>query len=100
MGNIVLETYLVILSVILPMLFMWIIKILKNQTQERSSNSKGTMLLLRVQLIEYHDKWMKCGYVSKTGLETFIEMYECYSCLGGNGLISSLKKDVENLPIR
>ena len=100
MKDVVFQTYLVILSVLLPILLGWMIKLLKSQRNDRKANSTGTMLLLRVQLIEYHDKWTERGYVTKVGLQNFIEMYECYHNLGGNGMITDLKKQVEDLPIR
>ena len=100
MREFLLQTYLVILSVLLTGLSSYIVVLLKKQKKDRAANGKGTMLLLRVQLIEYHDKWTERGYVTKIGLQNFIEMYDCYHDLGGNGMITDLKKQVEDLPIR
>ena len=58
------------------------------------------MLLLRVQLIEYHEEWMARGYVTKHGIQNFIEMYEAYHSLGGNGMVTHLLEEVEELPIK
>lgn len=67
------QTYMIALPVILTALLgyiVWLLKEQKNQKkidkeerdarieaekQLREKNSRGTMLLLRVQLIEYHD---------------------------------------------
>lgn len=98
--SVLVQTYTVILSVLLPILLGWIVALLKGQKKDRKANSAGTMLLLRVQLIEYHDKWTERGYVTKIGLQNFIEMYDAYHTLGGNGMITDLKKQVEQLPIR
>ena len=51
MNEILLQTY----TIVLPILLGYIVWLLKNQKKSRDANSRGTMLLLRVQLIEYHD---------------------------------------------
>ena len=45
-------------TISLPILLGDIVWLLKKQKKDRDANSRGTMLLLRVQLIEYHDKYM------------------------------------------
>ena len=50
MKEILMETY----TIALPIILGYIVWLLKRQNQKRDANSKGTMLLLRVQLIEYH----------------------------------------------
>ena len=96
MKEILLETY----TIILPVLLGYIVWLLKRQKRDRDANSKGTMLLLRVQLIEYHEEWMARGYVTKHGIQNFIEMYEAYHSLGGNGMVTYLLEEVEELPIK
>lgn len=96
MKEILLETY----TVALPILLGYIVWILKRQKQDRDANSKGTMLLLRVQLIEYHEEWMHRGYVTKHGIENFLEMYNAYHALGGNGMVTHLLEEVNELPIK
>ena len=58
-NDLLLQTYLVALPIILTALMGYIVWLLKKQKRDRDANSKGTMLLLRVQLIEYHDKYMR-----------------------------------------
>ena len=58
------------------------------------------MLLLRVQLIEYHEEWTKRGYTTKHGLENFTEMYQAYLEVRGNGMVTHLMKEDENLPVK
>ena len=62
-NDILLQTYLVALPIILTALMGYIVWLLKKQKRDRDANSKGTMLLLRVQLIEYHDKYMRLGEI-------------------------------------
>ncbi|HIZ80642.1 MAG TPA: hypothetical protein H9722_00930, partial [Candidatus Mediterraneibacter pullistercoris] len=80
MKEILMETY----TILLPILLGYIVWLLKEQRKTAENNrraedekrdaiSRGAMLLLRVQLIEYHEKWMQRGYVTKHGIENFIE---------------------------
>lgn len=96
MKEILLETY----TVALPILLGYIVWLLKKQKRDRDANSKGTMLLLRVQLIEYHEAWTERGYVTKHGITNFMEMYEAYHSLGGNGMVTHLLEEVKELPIK
>ena len=52
MRELLITTY----QIALPILLGYIVWLLKRQKKDRDANSKGTMLLLRVKLIEYHDK--------------------------------------------
>lgn len=46
---------------------------LAEEYKKRDANSEGTMLLLRVQLIEYHDKYMALGSIPSYAYENFCE---------------------------
>ena len=70
------------------------------EKEVRNANSAGTMLLLRVQLIEYHDKYMKLGTIPSYAYENFCEMYEAYHRLGGNGMITKMKQEIEELHLK
>lgn len=94
--QIILQTY----TVALPILLGYIVWLLKRQKRDRDANGKGTMLLLRVQLIEYHDRYTKEGHIPSYALENFIEMYEAYHELGGNGMVTEMYKEVLELEIR
>ena len=84
-------------SVLLPILIGYIIKLLKDQKKERDANAKGTMLLLRVQLIEYHDRYVAAGTIPSYAYQNFGEMYDAYHALGGNGMIEKMKAEVDNI---
>ena len=96
MKEIVLQTY----TIALPVLLGYIVWLLKNQKKDRDANSKGTMLLLRVQLIEYHDKYMMLGDIPSYAYENFMEMYDAYHALGGNGMITKMMHEIEELHLR
>ena len=96
MEQILTQTY----TVALPILLTYIVWLLKRQKKDRDANGKGTMLLLRVQLIEYHDRYTKEGHIPSYALENFIEMYEAYHELGGNGMITKMYEEVLELEVR
>lgn len=93
MKEILMQTY----TVALPVLLGYIVWLLQNQKKDRDANSKGTMLLLRVQLIEYHDKYMKQGDIPSYAYENFMEMYGAYHELGGNGMITKMYEEIQEL---
>lgn len=84
-------------TIALPVVLGYIVWILQNQKKDRDANTKGTMLLLRVQLIEYHDRYMAQGTIPSYAYENFCEMYEAYHKLGGNGMITKMKEEIEEL---
>ena len=89
------QTYITALPIILTALMGYVVWMLKNQKKDRDANSKGTMLLLRVQLIEYHDKYMRLGSIPSYAYENFCEMYNAYHKLGGNGMITKMMHEIE-----
>ncbi len=90
------QTYIIAL----PVLLSYIVWILKRQKRDRDANSKGTMLLLKVQLIEYHDKYMKLGEIPTYAYTNFMEMYEAYHELGGNGMITKMYNEIQELHLK
>lgn len=96
MGEFLMQTY----TVALPVALGYIVWLLKNQKCDRDANSRGTMLLLRVQLIEYHDKYMRLGEIPSYAYQNFCEMYDAYHALGGNGMVTKMKKEIEELHLK
>lgn len=96
MKELLTQTY----TIALPILLGYIVWLLQRQKHDRDANSKGTMLLLRVQLIEYHDKYMAQGSIPSYAYENFCEMYEAYHMLGGNGMVTHMYDDIKKLEIR
>lgn len=94
------QTYMIALPIVLTSLMGWIVWLLKKQKKDRDANSKGTMLLLRVQLIEYHDKYMMLGDIPSYAYENFMEMYDAYHALGGNGMITKMMHETEELHLK
>lgn len=100
MKDFFLQTYTAALPIILTALMGYVVWLLKNQKKDRDANSKGTMLLLRVQLIEYHDKYMKLGSIPSYAYENFMEMYDAYHELGGNGMITKMYEEIQELHLK
>ena len=95
MEEILLQTY----NIVLPILLGYNVWLLKRQKKDRDANSKGTMLLLRVQLIEYHSKYTALGNIPSYAYQNFCEMYEAYHELGGNGMVTKMKQEIDELHI-
>lgn len=100
MVNFLSQTYTIALPIILTSLMGYIVWLLKRQKNDRDANSRGTMLLLRVQLIEYHDKYMKLGEIPSYAYKNFQEMYDAYHQLGGNGMVTKMKNEIEELHLK
>ena len=118
MEQFIYRTYLIALPVVLSALLGYIVWMLREQKEQkkidikernerieterklRENNSKGTMLLLRVQLIEYHNKYIKLGDIPSYAYENFLEMYDAYHALGGNGMITKMKNEIEELHLK
>lgn len=66
----------------------------------RNANSAGTMLLLRVQLIEYHGKYTQLGNIPSYAYQNFCEMYDAYHELGGNGMVTKMKQEIDELHLK
>lgn len=98
--NFLSQTYTIALPIILTSLMGYIVWQLKRQKNDRDANSRGTMLLLRVQLIEYHDKYMKLGEIPSYAYQNFQEMYDAYHQLGGNGMVTKMKNEIEELHLK
>lgn len=96
MGEIFIQTY----TIALPVVLGYIVWLLKNQKKDRDANSKGTMLLLRVQLIEYHDRYMAKGDIPSYAYQNFVEMYQAYHQLGGNGMIIKMYEEIQELHLK
>lgn len=115
MNNLIYQTYIIALPIILTALLGYIVWLLQEQKKQkaidtkernerieeekklRQANGKGTMLLLRVQLIEYHNKYMKLGEIPLYAYQNFCDMYEAYRALGGNGAAIKMKNEIEEI---
>ena len=68
----------------------------KKRSEEEIRNKAmqdGIMLLLRVQLIKIHDEYVRDGngIIPTDAYNNFTEMFEAYTALGGNGMVTHVK---------
>lgn len=69
-----------------------------NETRE-SALVEAILCLLRVKLIEYHDKYVEIDHIPSYAYENWCKMYKAYTALGGNGLIVGMNDDIQALRI-
>lgn len=89
-----------ILTVVITPLMGYIVWLLKEQKKDRTAQERGIMLLLRVQLIEYHDKYMKRGKIPTYAYDNFEDMYNAYHDLGGNSMAEKMHKEINELHLQ
>lgn len=64
-------------------------------------NIKGGMLaLLRSEMIRMYEKYMEQEWIPIYAMENFLEMYDEYHALGGNGTMTKLKGELQGLPLK
>lgn len=71
----------------------------KRETEEKKSKAiaNGVLSLLKIQLIEYYDKYMQGDKIPTYVYENWDEMYKAYEALGGNGMVKRMKEDIDRL---
>ena len=74
-------------------------KLKKEREDKSAAMQEGMMLLLKIQLIEYHDKYMSSGDIPSYVYDNFDEMYKVYETLGGNGMVKHMKESIDKLRI-
>lgn len=94
------QTYESALPIVLTALMGYVVWALKKQRNDRDANGKGTMVLLKVQLIEYHEKYMQLGEIPSYAYQNFLDMYDAYRDLGGNGMVVKMKSEIEELHLK
>lgn len=96
MKDFIMETY----TIALPLVLGYIIWLLQRMKGRKDANTKGIMLLLRCHLIDVHHHYTKKGEIPLFAYSNFIEMYDTYHALGGNGSISKMKEEIEDLRLK
>lgn len=100
MSDIIIDFLIKTYAVVFPLALGYIIALLKKQKKTREANSKGTMLLLRGQLIEYHTKYMALGEIPSYAYQNFVDMYATYHELGGNGMVTKMYEEIHDLHLK
>lgn len=74
-------------------------KLRKEREDKNAAMQDGVMTLLKIQLIEYHDKYMSSGDIPSYVYENFDEMFTVYETLGGNGMVKHMKESIDKLRV-
>lgn len=73
---------------------------LQQQSKWTHANNRGTMILLRDKIIEDHGKYVIEGRpMPSYAYENFVETYEAYKALGGNGMAQKMFDEMKNVDI-
>lgn len=70
------------------------------QKKKEDATNEGILCLLRVNLIEYHDRYVPLGAIPSYAYDNWCKMYKAYRTLGGNGMIVGMNEEIEKLHIR
>lgn len=74
------------------------VTLIKNARKRDKALEAGIQCLLRAELIRMHKEYKRKGHCPIYARESFIKMYAAYAGLGGNDVVTDLKKDVLELP--
>lgn len=74
-------------------------KLRKEREDKNAAMQDGVMTLLKIKLIEYHEKYMSSGDIPSYVYENFDEMYKVYETLGGNGMVKHMKESIDKLRV-
>lgn len=91
------ESVTAIVSVILTGVSSYMVWYMQNREKKKNVNEKAMKVLMRRELRELHDVHMAKGEIDTESLGEFEEIYEIYHQLGGNGIGTLWKEDVERL---
>lgn len=69
-------------------------------TTKESAIKEALCCLLRVKLIEYHDKYMELKEIPSYAYQNWVMMYGAYHDLGGNGMITKMDEEIKKLTIK
>lgn len=94
-----------LISAVLTFVLQNVIRENRQLRKEKSENDKltfdslkgGVKCLLRSKLMEYHDKYTNLKRISPTEYENWMQMYNAYHNLGGNGMITHMAEDIKEL---
>lgn len=99
-------------SAVTASVFGWIIQTLLKENRElrkthRANDDKrteafqtGLTCLLRVSLIDYHERFVNEGSIPNYAYDNWDKMYSAYRELGGNGMMEGMNRDIKELPFR
>lgn len=94
------EIVMTVVSIAMTGLSSYLVYVAQTSYKSRKGNDKAMKILMRRELRELHDEHMEKGHITDEALGEFLEIYEIYHELGGNGRGTVWKNDVEKLERR
>lgn len=89
-----------ILSPVIVALCSYMTHLLRDNKKITKANAKGTMLLLRRQIINAHDKYcIKGEKMTAFDFDDLEEIHNAYKALDGNGLTDKMWEDIVEIKI-
>lgn len=93
--EILVSTYMVAL----PTLLSYIVWLLKQSSKNRDASIKGVMLLIKIQIIEYHNKYCELMYIPSYVMQNVLELYDVYKTWDSNGVVKEMVEEIKELEI-
>ena len=89
-----------VISPIVAAFMGYVVWALKDQRKRTSANNRGTMILLRDKIIEDHSRYVvESKPMPSYAYENFVETYEAYRALGGNGMAEKMYSEMQAVQI-
>ena len=89
-----------VVSPIIGAFMAYVVWKLQQQSKQTTANNRGTMILLRDKIIEDHKKYCIDGMpMPSYAYENFVETYEAYKALGGNGMALKMFDEMKSVGI-
>lgn len=95
MSDLLLSTYTIVLPVALSCI-MWYIKKIN---QEKKALDQGVKLGLEYNMIMLYTTYSQQAGMPMFVYQHFMDMYDVYVMLGGDGIAKIIKIEMENIPI-
>lgn len=87
-----------LISPVIVALCAYMTALLKDNKKTTKANAKGTMLLLRKQIIRAHEKYVDKGDpMTAFDYQDLEEIHQAYKELEGNGLTDKMWEEIEEL---
>lgn len=100
MAAIIKEFFIPAALAVVTALSSYMVHSLKESRKVNDANARGTMLLLRRQIISDHDKYCIKGEPMKHfDFEDINDVYDTYKALGGNGLTDKMFKELQEIDL-
>lgn len=74
------------------------ISLVKQSNSSKEVTQVALRRMLKIQLLSEHRRMLQRGFTTYTDLEVWVEVYEQYRDLGGNGVVDKLHEEVVSLP--